>query len=325
MRLVAVTRILNEDDIVEAFVRHHATMVDHHLFLDNGSTDRTLEILRSLQTEGIKLTVLQNNAPFYVEFGYNTNLFKQARQMFAADWVLFLDTDEFIDAHQVPGGPRGLMEGLPAEIQCLAIPMFNYLDLPADNQQELIIPVRMRIRERAPQPPVTKIFLRGELADRGALIEGGQHEARLNGDRVPSYSDHGLTIAHYFRRSAWQIASKAVLGHLKVVAAGKQERDNHRSEHYDELYESMRDNPEHALRDAFIHPTYGWLDLVEEPLPYQGGVLRYTQHSNPVFKAIRVLISYTEQLAEQHGLLIDTNEAIRLQTTHTALLWTHLF
>ena len=59
MRLVAVTRIRNEDDIVEAFARHHAALVDHHVFLDNGSADGTLAILAALHRDGLPLTVLQ--------------------------------------------------------------------------------------------------------------------------------------------------------------------------------------------------------------------------------------------------------------------------
>ena len=225
MKLVAVTRILNEDDIVEAFLRHHATMVDHHVFLDNGSTDRTLGILRSLTTEGLKLTVLQNGAPFYAEVSYNTSLFKHARGIFSADWVLFLDADEFVDTRDVSDSLRHQLGALPGDVRCLAVPSVNYLDLPNDNSAELIVPLRMRSRERTPPHPVAKMFVRGRLADLGATIEAGQHNVVLNGEFIAPFSDHRLTLAHYYRRSAWQIISKSVLGHLKVVAAGKQERD----------------------------------------------------------------------------------------------------
>jgi hypothetical protein len=59
--LVGITRVLNEDDIVEAFVRHHATMVDHHVFVDNGSTDETIAILRALKDEGLNISVFHMN------------------------------------------------------------------------------------------------------------------------------------------------------------------------------------------------------------------------------------------------------------------------
>ena len=52
IKAVSVTRILNEDDIVEAFVRHNIGHLSHMIFIDNGSTDRTLLILKHLQANG---------------------------------------------------------------------------------------------------------------------------------------------------------------------------------------------------------------------------------------------------------------------------------
>src|ERR1700743_614604 len=102
MTLIGITKVLNEDDIVEAFIRHHATMVDHHLILDNGSTDETLSILKALKDEGLNLSVFQNRCTFFNEAAYNTELFKHARNVLGADWAIFLDTDEFIDTRRVP-------------------------------------------------------------------------------------------------------------------------------------------------------------------------------------------------------------------------------
>jgi hypothetical protein len=325
VRIVAVTRILNEDDIVEAFVRHHAVMVDHHLFLDNGSTDRTLDILRSLQAEGLKLTVLQNAVPFYTEVAYNTNLFKQARGMFSADWVFFLDADEFIDARHAPNGLRWQLAALNGDVNCLSVPLNNYMDLPDGDSAELNVTLRMRSREVTPPTPTMKMFVAGSLADMNAVIEAGQHDVTLNGQSVIPFDGHGLTLAHYFRRSGWQAISKAVLGRLKVIAAGAAECEKRRSSHYTTMYETMRDEPEKLLNPGFMSAGYGWLDLVDDPLSYLGGPLLYTQREDPKLKAVRSLIAYAEQLAAQHGLLIDTNEGVRIQTAQAALTWRQLF
>ena len=67
MRIIAVTRVLNEEDVIEPLIRHHAPMVDHHIVLDNGSSDRTLEILASLKAEGARLTVLQCASVIFAE------------------------------------------------------------------------------------------------------------------------------------------------------------------------------------------------------------------------------------------------------------------
>jgi hypothetical protein len=37
--LVSVTRVLNEDDIIKAFVRHNAHALAHRVVLDSGSSD----------------------------------------------------------------------------------------------------------------------------------------------------------------------------------------------------------------------------------------------------------------------------------------------
>src|SRR5271157_5406542 len=125
MNLVAVTRILNEDDIVEAFVRHHAPMLVHHIFLDNGSTDRTVEILRALKDEGLSITVFQNGSVYFFEETHNTLLYRLAVQECGADWVVFLDCDEFVDARGQEGGLPACLQSMPADAVHGLIEMTN--------------------------------------------------------------------------------------------------------------------------------------------------------------------------------------------------------
>jgi Glycosyl transferase family 2 len=316
---------LNEDDIVEAFVRHHATMVDHHLFLDNGSVDQTLEILHALQGEGFNLTVLQNRTPFFTEVSYNTALFRHARAEFSADWVLFLDTDEFIDDRQVADGIRPLLSAFGNDVTCLGLPSRTYFDLPGDDSSEPIVPIRMRTREPVGASPDLKVVARGELAEAGVIIDAGQHQLLFNDETLFQFTDHGLILGHYYRRSAWQQISKSVMGYLKVAAAGQREQSRGRSAHYNSLFETLRDAPERFFTPAFLEPSYANHDLVEDPLPYRGSPLRYTQPADPKFKALRVLIAYAEQLAEGHGAFIDGSVDARLKAEHDALQWTFLF
>ncbi len=325
MTVIAVTRILNEDDIVEAFVRHHATMVDHHLFLDNGSVDRTLEILHALRTEGFNLTVLQNRTPFFNELNYNTALFRHVRAEFSADWALFLDTDEFIDDRNLSVDLRRHLESLSDEILCVGLPSLVYLDLPDDDPSELAAPLRMRNREGAASNMDLKVIVRGRLAEVDIAIDAGQHQVLFRDGYIFRYTDHPITLGHYYRRSAWQQISKSVLGYLKVTAAGQREKGRGRAAHYNSLFETLRDAPEGFFTPDFLKPSYADRGLVEDPLSYRGGPLRYTQPADPKFKALRVLIAYAEQLAESHGAFIDASEDIRLKIERDALQWTFLF
>ncbi len=51
--------------------------------------------------------------------------------------------------------------------------------------------------------------------------------------------------------------------------------------HYLELYRAARERPESLFNKSFIHQDHGWLDLVEDPLPYLGGRLCYTRAEDP--------------------------------------------
>ncbi len=62
MRVVGVSRVLDEADVIEPFIRHHAALLDLPIVLDNGSSDGTVEILRALHEEGVALQVYQTVA-----------------------------------------------------------------------------------------------------------------------------------------------------------------------------------------------------------------------------------------------------------------------
>ncbi len=51
MTVHIVTMVRNEEDIIETFVRYHSGAVDRMIIVDNGSTDRTPEILALIRDE----------------------------------------------------------------------------------------------------------------------------------------------------------------------------------------------------------------------------------------------------------------------------------
>jgi hypothetical protein len=98
VRLVAISTVKNEQDIVEAFVRHTTTACDAHLILDHESTDDTRGILEALEREGLALRVVGDSDPTSGQSARLTRLMRLAVAEEGADWVIPLDADEFIDA-----------------------------------------------------------------------------------------------------------------------------------------------------------------------------------------------------------------------------------
>jgi len=295
-KIVSVTRILNEDDIVEAFVRHNAVHVDHMLFLDNGSTDRTLEILRALQAEGFPLTVFQSFAISFDEIATNSWSYQVASQILGAGWVVYLDADEFIAT------PDSMpLEGLlPPAHNAVTAQLVNYVQTREDNADEPVVPWRQRWRQPG-ETGVVKLMLRANLPQ--VMVDAGNHGAFSNGQKLPAVPLAGVTLAHYPRRNGWQIVQKMCAGWLKAVAAGRNGMQH--SRHYLSPFETIRDKPDEVFFGDYFKFELSRLHAVEEPLAYLGGPLVYWQKTDPAMKAAQIFLHFAERLALQHGRLID--------------------
>ena len=323
--LVAVTRVLNEDDIIEAFVRHTLAFVDRMVLLDNGSIDRTAAIVAQLRAEGAPLVLLQARSAAFSEEAHNTLLYHTAREAFAPSWVLPLDADEFLDSRS--NDLRSRLAALPPDVPAVRATLRNYFADGLD-ATDLLVPRRMVMRD-ATERGVSKCFLRGGLAS-SLTLEAGNHAAWLGPDSLreplPLADLPGLVLAHYPVRHPVQGVAKAVLGRLKVLAAGGgAERVAQTANHYSPFLDALCRDPAALLRDgAYMSSTLPPFPLVEDPLPYAGAPLRYTVAGDPVMKALQAAAHAAQQLAQSHGELLDADPAMRrmveAQALRTALL-----
>lgn len=307
-RLVTVTRVRNEDDIIEAFVRHHCKLVDHCILLDDGSTDRTPDILQALRAEGLPLSVYRACSATFVESAHNTFLLRRAAAL-GADWVLCVDSDEFIDERSLPGSLRDTLAAMPPEILVVEAELVNYHATSADNAAEWIVPQRLRRRSTDPSG-VFKVFVRGRFAAFGGEVENGNHNVRLHGTPMSPLRLPGLYLAHYAMRTGWQMLAKAVSGRLKVLATGRAEVERGSAMHYTELLGNLRDHPEWLLFDPGFLSGRRAPDGIhggaeDDPMDYRGGELRHTYPLDPRLHAARSLLAYLELLASRHGALLD--------------------
>lgn len=305
MRVVAISRILDEADIIEAFIRHTAAYARSHIILDNGSTDGTIDIIRSLKAEGFNISVYQNKAVSFSEQSFMNFMYNEAVEEHGADWVACLDADEFIDDRHVPGGLSGMLSSVRTDVRAVKIPWHQYRYTRSDNFNEIIVPLRMTYR--LPDPDFHKVFVRGNLVGEDVSIGNGGHDIYLDGE-VPSNSPllSEIFLAHYSERNAAQTIVKFVRGWAKAKAADRGMRLQNISVHYRGPFETLRDRPQEILRDErFMKYKGEQSDLTADPIQYRGKPLRYTTKIDFEMLAVRSLVGYLEALADRHAALVD--------------------
>lgn len=61
MKIVSITMVKNEADIIESFVRYHLNIVDEMIILDNCSSDETPLIINKLIDEDFPIIFLKDS------------------------------------------------------------------------------------------------------------------------------------------------------------------------------------------------------------------------------------------------------------------------
>ncbi|MBV9735432.1 MAG: glycosyltransferase family 2 protein [Acidisphaera sp.] len=305
MRVVGVTRIQDEADIVEAFVRHHATLLDLHILLDGGSTDATLDILRALRAEGLAVQVYQTQTPVFVESLLNTGLYRLALKE-GADWVIFLDTDEFL-AVRGADRPAEVLAIAPPGVPCLRLLAYRYMP-----------PITGLVRREA-RPQMPKIAAR-RLEPARITIYAGNHGAYVDGAYDAGLSQDRLFLAHVPDRDPLQIARRAILARMRAIASGQAIGDD-ASQHCAPAVDALKRDPRAWLAQAMAEPD----GLVEDPVPYRGGPLVHTPEPDELARLLMILAARTEALARSHGRILDRKRLIKKEMMDDARRVVRLF
>jgi hypothetical protein len=179
----------NEEYILPNFFRHHKSLYDKITVLDDGSTDRTLQILSS------EPNVVVRRAPKEASYiSRNTRLYnemwKEGRG--EADWVVVGNLDEFIYAADLRGYLRECQRRKVTVVPTLGFEMIARERVPPD--QDLVATVR----RGAPNLGMCKvaIFDPNEVDEIG--YAHGRHTARPAGAIRAAEPGRVLTL-HYKR------------------------------------------------------------------------------------------------------------------------------
>lgn len=212
-RIVTISMVKNEADVIESFVRHALLIADFLLVTDHDSTDGTGEILAQLREEGLPLAVEGYTGAGHDQAEVMTALMYRAIEEYGADIIIPLDADEFLVS--LSGGSayvRHILQELPATgiYQCQ---WFRYeLAAPEESQEDYLLSRPAR-RSTMPDLPGKAIAGRFPVIERELSLMQGNHALRLPGHEgrflcAKAEELQDVHLAHFPLRSREQLISK---------------------------------------------------------------------------------------------------------------------
>ena len=221
MKIVIISTIRNEEDIIEAFVRYHLQFADRMMVIDHRSIDSSGYILEQLRKEGLPVEIYKETSLDLQQGQFLTKLMRIAVSKFDADWVIPLDADEFL-APSDHGHVLEILERLPRN-KVAKIRWRTYLPLLSDDENEINI-IR-RIRNYRIHEPISlrKIAVPRVFAEKkNVIIDNGNHgltsQVLWRKKQCVYENADELVLAHYPVRSKDQVRIKAFVGWLACLA-----------------------------------------------------------------------------------------------------------
>ncbi len=218
-RIISLSMVKNEQDVIEPFIRHNAGLVDCMVILDNASVDATRRIALDCARE-LGTVVIADSAEFgYTQAERMTRLLHGCQSAFFADFVLLLDADEFLAA-----ADRAALEAALEHIPLGGVghlPWRTFVLAPGEAARAAEDPPRSIRRRRAAElPQFRKAVLRLDGAHRpDLLVEQGNHDVSgASGGKLPAVDLDELPLLHFPVRSRGQLAAKGVVGWMAYLA-----------------------------------------------------------------------------------------------------------
>lgn len=316
MKIFSISRIKNEEDIIESFIRYHLNFLDGMVIIEDYSNDETYDILQKLKNEDLPVYIYRNSKVPIPQKEVINNAFNIALNDFPADMIVPLDCDEFLVCKD-GGNPRDVLEKLQQDIY---YHVFWRTYLPDLEKKSFSLSQLKTIRD----PDLddrSKIIIPAKLTEiYDVVIEPGSHS--VEDKDIPFEELDELRIAHIPIRTKGQCISKETIGWLNNIS--HYYKDPRASWHQNIMYRKLIDS-NGTLTDEELYDyvkSYSsrkTLDMPVKEFDCQFDTsfcedidLKYTSPYS--FNGNKKILEFVEDLAlryaETKQMLADVNEDI---------------
>ncbi len=282
MQLAVVTVIRNERDIAGAFLSHLAALFDHAVLLDHGSVDGTQALLRDACADRAAWQCWQIDLPGHHQALASNYAMRHLFRATAADYVLFLDADEFID---VPD--RAALEHALVAIEGeRTAGVFEWTDCLPDRLDGEALQIGDPIWARPGEQPFPKIVVSRRFFEAtGGMLRpsSGNHTVEPRDGGPVDYRCIGRLL-HLPVRSVVQLRQKIITGSLAVLA--RSDNAPHESSHW---FGALRRLAQADLTESDLihlatrygHEPESWEHVARSDLPGLGFTSRKLDVAGP--------------------------------------------
>ncbi|MEI7775673.1 MAG: glycosyltransferase family 2 protein, partial [Verrucomicrobiota bacterium] len=276
--IAGLAMVKNEEGIIEPFVRHNLRFLDVLCVLENGSTDRTRDILLALQREGLPVVVFDDPEVAYLQSEKMTRLLKAVMSTMFPDFVIPIDADEFIKCSS--------KEQLIASLRTIPsggvgyVPWQTYVVTPWDVEAGMTdVPRSMNTRRLQEMPQYVKAVIRldGRYVPELIFTQGNHAVERT--DRVPvvSVGLKGIFLGHFPVRNARQMEAKAIVGWMAYLMKDRNSRHASSGYQWREAFDQVIAGgivPDTLSRMSMMYAQQrdeiDWIaDVVTDPMDFQ--------------------------------------------------------
>ncbi len=306
-KIIGLTKVRNESDIIESFCRYNLTYCDSMLVYDTGSLDNTREIIQSMIDEGLAIHFADDIKSLSLPLLdiFNAMAIK-AIDEYGADLIVRLDADEFL-YHTDAVNPRAELENLNEKVEYQA-PWRTYTYMPDSGGRKDFLPnsfthYRNPLLETFNKTIASKYLLK----DKQAKYAPGGHSMiypeKFHND-IAVEKPEKLVFAHFPLRSKAQLMTKSIPGWIDTLKLPKATRKGMALQ-WELLFNEFRDRGDISEEKIKHHSiVYGLHEnTMKSILTEIGDRLTVQEPMDVSFCADKVRLRYTDYKADQQILI----------------------
>lgn len=219
MKIIALTMMANENEIVESFIRYNFSFIDKMIIVSSCCIDNTLKIVRNLIQEGYNIELIEESEITFNQRYLDNKYLKYIASNGMADLIIPLDADEFIAGE---GNPREVLEAVSLD-KIYEIKWKNYAMRAEDDYDEPFIPKRLcYMKKNFLGNDICKVLIPARMIfDNEVVIQVGHHA--VNGRNIETLPLNDIYLAHFPCISKEQYLLKLYESSVKFITWSNRE------------------------------------------------------------------------------------------------------